>query len=178
MGEQVNSALATKATEPAAAEADYSKIKADGLHADVLKTLVGGFGENKIAPEVAQKLLDKALPAIQARQAAEIKETDEAWQKELREDKEFGGEHYERNTKLVEAAVSGLLSKEQAQAAKDSGLLGNPLFARFVMAAERVVARATKQDSVVAGGNAPAKAEDAADVSAAAIARSYFGKRG
>lgn len=151
--EKVDSMLAAAAkaaaSEPTAH--DYGKLKADGLHGDVLKSLREAFGENKIAPDAAQKLLDKVLPTLNARREAEVKEVDALWQKELREDKDFGGENYDKHTKLVEAAVFGLLSKEQAQAAKDSGLLGNPLFARTVLAAERIVAKATKQDSVAVG---------------------------
>lgn len=179
--ENVESMLSAAAKAAAAApEAhDYGKLKADGVHADVLKVLREGFGEHKIAPEAAQKLLDKVLPAMSARREAEIKEqiaeADAAWQKELREDKDFGGEHYDRNTKLVEAAVTGLLTKEQAQAAKDSGLLGNPLFARFVIAAERIVAKATKQDTAAIGSQAGIVREDINDFSPAAVARS-FGK--
>lgn len=145
-------AAASKAAAAAPESHDYGKLKADGVHADVMKALAEGFGEHKIAPEAAQKLLDKVLPAMNARREAEVKEADAAWQKELREDKEIGGDKYEHNTKLVEAAVAGLLSPEHAKAAKESGLLGHPAFVRFALAAERVVASATKQDTATRGG--------------------------
>lgn len=177
--EQVESMLSAAAKAAAAEPAahDYGKLKVEGVGEPVMKAAGELFGKHKIAPEAAQEILAglaKAQTEFRAQsEKQQIAEVDAAWQKELREDKEFGGEHYEKNTKVVEAAVSGLLSKEQAQAAKDSGLLGNPLFARFVMAAERVVARATKQDTVAVGSPPGRIKEDVNDLSPAALARSF-----
>lgn len=157
--ESVESMLASaaKAAAQAPEAHDYGKLKVDGVGEPVMKAAVELFAKHKIAPDAAQEVLAglaKAQGEFRTQsEKQQIAEVDAAWQKELRDDKDFGGANYDRNTKLVEAAVNGLLTKEQAQAAKDSGLLGNPLFARTVLAAERIVAKATKQDSTAVSGS-------------------------
>lgn len=156
----LSAAAKAAASEPAAH--DYGKLKADGVHADVLKVLGESLGENKIAPEAAQKLLDKVLPAMNARREAEMKEqvaaADKQWKEELRADKEFGGDKWDANAKVVDQAVKAL-DPEGYEQLKASGLIGHPSLNRIVLRAEAILAKATKQDSTVAGGQATPKAD-------------------
>lgn len=170
----LSAAAKAAAAEPSAH--DYGKLKADGVHADVLKVLGESFGENKIAPEAAQKLLDKVLPAMQARREAEIKEqiaaADKQWQEELRADKEFGGDKWEANAKVVDAAVKAL-DPEGYEQLKASGLIGHPSLNRIVLRAEAILAKATKQDQTVAGSAPVPARRDPNDTSAEAFAEVY-----
>lgn len=165
-----------EAAKAAAAEA-YGKLEFEGVPEPVTKAGREAFAKHNVAPEAAKEIVAALAEAQkQHREAAEkaaLAETDAAWQKELREDKEFGGANYERNTKLVEAAVSGLLTKEQAQRAKDSGWINHPLTGLFAMAAERIVAKATKQDATAVGSPPGPVREDVNDLSPAALARSF-----
>ena len=170
----LSAAAKAAAAEPSAH--DYGKLKADGVHADVLKVLGESFGENKIAPESAQKLLDKVLPAMQARREAEIKEqiaaADKQWQEELRADKEFGGDKWEANAKVVDAAVKAL-DPEGYEQLKASGLIGHPSLNRIVLRAEAILAKATKQDQAMTSGALTPDRRDPSDTSAEAFAEVY-----
>lgn len=182
----LSAAAKAAAAEPAKHDADtaakaaleaMAKVEFEGVPEPVTKAGREAFAKHNVTPEAAKEIVAALAEAQkQHREAADkaaLAETDAAWQKELRDDKEFGGANYERNTKLVEEAVSGLLTKEQAQRAKDSGWLNHPLTGLFAMAAERIVARATKQDSTVAGAPPGRAREDINDLSPAALARSF-----
>jgi len=168
-----------EAETKAQAEA-YSKLKADGVHADVLKVIGEAFGENKVAPEAAQKLLDKVLPAMNARREAEVKEqiaaADKQWQDELRADKEFGGDKWDANAKVVDQAIKAL-DPEGYEGLKASGLMGHPSLNRIVLRAEAILAKATKQDTVVVGAAPGAPKDDLNDLSNAALSRALYGTK-
>jgi len=174
LAEAAKHAASTSTETPAAP--DYSALKADGVHADVLKVIGESFGEQKIAPEAAQKLLDKVLPAMNARREAELKEqiaaADKQWQEQMRADKEFGGDKWDTNAKVVDQAIKAL-DPEGYEDLKASGLIGHPSINRIVLRAEAILARATKQDSTVAGAPPGRAREDINDLSPAALARSF-----
>lgn len=119
--------------------------------ADVtLRGLAPVLYEIAASQEEAQLLLDHALTAdANAQQLrSEAWDTQLAdWEKELKADREVGGDHFEKSKGLVSTALDKIGGQEVRSIFEESGLINNPVMFKFL----HKLGTYTKED--VPGGN-------------------------
>ncbi len=110
--------------------------------------------EHKIAPEVAQKLLEReasARTAITESAQAALRETAEkVWPEQCKADKEIGGAKFVENMAHAKAAIDGLGSPELKKALNETGLGNHPELVRFCVKVGKMMA----DDKIIPAGNA------------------------
>jgi hypothetical protein len=167
-------APAPAATPPVAAEPVRYELKdAKGeplAETPMVKAFVGIAGELKIAPDAAQTLfskLDEALATDIARYRADS-------EKAAKADPEIGGANFDASVAEARKAQEQFGGAAFVEANDQRGLNQDVAFLK----AWKAVAQRIAQDKVHVGSAPAAQPENPADVSAAALARSYFGKGG
>lgn len=192
--DSANASVPPKAAEPAKAEAKADgkaeagsllgaaaaapkyEFKAEGMHADELKLFADVLGEHKADGKLGQAILDKMLPALNARREKEVAES---WDKIV---KEWGAENAKHpetdpsnpeNAARVKAALA-IAGDDVLDELKGRRLLDLPAFNRFAVRVGAFIEKATKQDNAIPGSS-PAKATWAAgDTSAIAFAEGLY----
>lgn len=162
----------------AAANAPKYDFKAEGMHADDLKTFGDVLGEHKVDAKVGQAVLDKMLPALNARRDAAVKaqwdETQKGWRDENAKDPQLnpGNAENQARTKLaLDIAGQDVLDDLKAK-----GLTDLPAFNRMVARFGAFVEKATKQDITVPGASPTAVSKfQSGDISAEAFAAGLSG---
>jgi hypothetical protein len=136
----------------------------------MVKAFVGIASELKIAPDAAQTLfskLDEALATDIARYRADS-------EKAAKADPEIGGANFDASVVEARKAQEQFGGAAFVEANDQRGLNQDVAFLK----AWKAVAQRIAQDKVHVGSAPAAQPENPADVSAAALARSYFGKGG
>jgi hypothetical protein len=156
-------------------------LKAEGVHADDLKTFASVLGEHKVDGKVGQAILDKMLPALSARREATVKaqwdETQKSWRDENAKDPEIDPAKPENQARTKLAL--DIAGKDVIDDLKAKGLTDLPAFNRLVARFGAFVQKATKQDSAISG-NSPQTApkHKPEDLSAGAFAAGFAGSTG
>src|SRR5690606_24938602 len=102
----------------------------------------------------AQKIVDAFIQAekkVADALKAEWLETHRRWEKELREDPEFGGVHFEKNVNLANRALEKYGGEEMIEFLKLAGLTNQPAIVKFCMRVGKEMA----PDSIAGAHGAP-----------------------
>jgi len=148
---------AKPATEaPKAAEPVVYEFKApEGISPEVMTAYTDIAKELKLPPADAQKVLDKVVPVMQARQVAQFDEAKTKWANETRADKEIGGDKLAANIALANKAIDKIGTPALRTLLEESGLGNHPEVIRFIARAGKAVS----EDAYVAGARGPAQPE-------------------
>ncbi len=91
--------------------------------------------EQGLSNEAAQKVLERdhsvVTDFVEAQRAA-LKERSEAWVTELEGDKEFGGDHFNKNVELVHRVVDQFAPEDLKQTLRETGYGNHPGLVRFL----------------------------------------------
>ncbi len=116
--------------------------------------VIGAFSEVakelNLPQDAAQKVLDKMVPVMAARQAEQLQVARGEWANLSKADKEFGGDKLEENLALVKKARDQFASPELRAMLDETGLGNHPEVVRFFYRAGKAISG----DSFV-GGRAP-----------------------
>jgi hypothetical protein len=139
-------------TKPAEAKTEEVKVEAVAPEkyefkipegAEVDASVVDAFSDAakglKLSQEAAQSVVDKVIPAMQARQAAQIQAIHEGWQTSARVDKEFGGEKLTENLAVAKKALDQFGTPELKTLLNASGLGNNPEVIRLLYRAGKAI---------------------------------------
>lgn len=113
--------------------------------------------EAKLAPEVAQKIVDGHVAALKAsaeKANALFEAEQKAWQESLKADAEIGGEHFEANVSHAKRAVAKFGGSELAGLLRESGLGNHPLLVKAFVK----IGKAMSEDSVAGSRSSPSTA--------------------
>lgn len=187
--ESVLSAAARAAADaPAPAAPDYGTVTYEGASDKFLGDFRTAAQKHGVAPDKAQALLNDVLKpvferskeaqaaAAEAEKKAQAEEL-KAWQDELAKDPEFAADKHEANAKAAQLAFQHA-PKGVFERLKKDGLEAHPAVTQLVVHIGRRLMQATSSDKVAAHGASAPTMEDIADTSIAAIARSYYPKKG
>lgn len=152
----------------AQAEPSYSFNAPEGTEfdAEVLKTFGDAAKELKLAPDAAQKLLDKVAPVMQARQSQHLEQMRAEWLEASKTDKEFGGAKLSENLGVAKKALDAFGSPQLRTLLEESGLGNHPEVIRFFLKAGKAIS----EDRYVSGNRQPAKSVQAGDLTSYADA--------
>jgi hypothetical protein len=130
------SKLESEAAGGASQPASPYEIKApQGIHADseVLAQFGKAAQEMAIAPEQAQRIVDTMLPAIQARQTAQIQQVSAQWREKAMQDPEIGGKNWDATMRFTALGARELgFTPELMDILDRSGLANHPDLIRSV----------------------------------------------
>lgn len=142
------------------AEPEYNLTLAEGSLLDPeadIKAVVEFAKANKMAPEVAGKILEQREQAVKAyheHQKAAVNAAVDAWKAELPGDPEIGGEKLPGALEDSKRLLEQFADKELVEAVNTMGFGNNKYFVRFLAR----LGKARRDDSLVTSGTAP-KAE-------------------
>ena len=117
------------------------------------------FNELGLNQEQAQKLIDFQSNFVQAgakKQVDDFNTQIETWKKDSKEDSEFGGDKFDENVKLAQAAVNNFGTPELKQLLEDYGVGNHPEIIRFMVK----VGKLTAEDVPGSEGTATSAASD------------------
>lgn len=120
-------------------------------HPETIKGYEAIVRDLKVAPDVAQSLLDRALPLLEGRQAQQVKDMRDGWRKALEGDPELGGSKLDETKSLAAKTLDSLGTPELRQLLDETGLGEHKAFAALL----RRVGEALSEDRFVAGRRAP-----------------------
>ena len=138
----------TDAAKPEGAPESYEFANAEAVDAQVLGQFSELAKELGMTQDAAQKVLDKMGPAIQARQAEQLQAVRQQWEADARADKEFGGEHLDKNLSAAKKAMDAFATPELRSLLSESGLGNHPEVIRFMVR----TGKALGEDTFVSGG--------------------------
>jgi hypothetical protein len=130
----------TKTAPVSAAPEKYDFKAPEGQQLDTaqLEAFTPLFKELGFSQDVAQKLVDKSFEIQKSTATAFDKEVQDSitkqnaeWVKASREDKEFGGADFEKNSKIADRAFSLFANPELKQLMKESGFDRHPEVVRL-----------------------------------------------
>lgn len=120
--------------------------------------------KHKVSKEVAQALLDtkKAEAAEQAKRVQELEverqKVRKMWHKELKEDKDFGGEHFAHNVKQAEKVIEDFLPNVKKKLTESGSMLPP-----YIMRDLAAMAKTLYGSKSLVQGEAPAPDENSKD---------------
>jgi hypothetical protein len=120
-----------------------------GAYSEIAKEL-------NLSQEAAQKVLDKVVPVIQARQAEQIEAIRTAWVQNAIADREFGGDNLTENLAVAKKALDAFGTPELKKLLNETGLGNHPEVIRAFYRAGKAIS----EDRLVGGLGAPANADD------------------
>lgn len=135
--------------KPEGAPESYEFKAPEGTQFD--DAVIGAFSE--VAKELnlpqdqAQKVLDKMVPVIAARQAEQFQAARTEWAEAAKTDKEFGGEKLAENLGTAKKALDALATPELRTLLEESGLGNHPEVIRVFYRAGKAIS----EDRFVAG---------------------------
>ena len=135
--------------KPEGAPESYEFKAPEGTQFD--DAVIGAFSE--VAKELnlpqdqAQKVLDKMVPVIAARQAEQFQAARTEWAEAAKTDKEFGGEKLTENLGTAKKALDALATPELRTLLEESGLGNHPEVIRVFYRAGKAIS----EDRFVAG---------------------------
>lgn len=144
---------ATKASQPAAS---YDIKAPEGVYADgeVLAQFGQAAQEMALAPEQAQRIVDTMLPAIQARQSAQIQQVSAQWREKAMHDPEIGGKNWDATMRFTALGARELgFTPELMDILDRSGLANHP---DLIRAVSRAGSRLAQSGRLVLGKANPA----------------------
>ncbi len=157
--------LPPKKDEPPAAPDEIDKVL-EGSHADDVKELKALAVKGKFTPEQTKELVAARIAERQAATAfvenqkkereQQTLRTRAGWHKELKEDKDFGGEHFDQNLLQVERVVQDHLPNFKKELTRSGQMLPPYLMRDLASLAKTLYAT----DKIVHGD--PPKKEDMA----------------
>lgn len=130
---------------------DKYEIKVpEGLQLDaaVLNEYTPIFKELGLTQEAAQKLVESNLAIQQAAQARQL----QAWEGELKADKDFGGKNFEANVAEAQKAVGRFLTPQDKAFLDQTGLGNHPGLVKMFLR----IGKAISEDAVPATTTPPA----------------------
>lgn len=122
-------------------------VMPEGVTVDetLLAEAVPLFKEMGLTQEQAQKLVDFQAKQVQAgsqKQVDAFNQLMSDWREQSKNDSEFGGEKFEENVKVAQAAISAYGTPELKQLLEDHGVGNHPEVVRFMVR----VGRTLKED--------------------------------
>lgn len=120
--------------------------------------------EQGIAPDAAQKMLDKIVPVLQERQMQSLNALHEQWIEEGKADPELGGDKYEENLALAKKGAEAFGDPELQEMLKPvseggQGLGNNKVITKLLMRVGKAIGSDAK---LVKGSPAPVEVDKAA----------------
>lgn len=100
----------------------------------------------------AQQILDDVVPAMQARQQAQMEATRNEWVQQAKQDTEYGGDKLAENLTVANKALHEFASPDLIKLLEESGLANHPEVIRMFWK----TGKAISEDGFVAGGGKPA----------------------
>ncbi|ACO74529.1 hypothetical protein LHK_01541 [Laribacter hongkongensis HLHK9] len=165
-GQQTNAAQAAEGQQQeqktAGAPEHYDFRAPEGMQFDaaVIEQFSGVARELNLPQDVAQQMLDRMAPVLQARQSEQLAAASEQWVTAAKADQEFGGEQLAENLGHARRALDQFGTTELKSLLNDSGLGNHPEVIRFMVRAGKAIS----EDRFVAGtrgasgpGDDPAK---------------------
>lgn len=138
--------------------ADFTLPEGIEMDADVLTEFKGFAKEHGISQEAAQKLIDMQS-GMESKRAEQMQQqaADQAqkWLGDLKADKEFGGDNYDKNVGVALKAVEQFATPELRTLLTDSGLGNHP---EMVKVFHRI-GKAISDDKLVLGGSQESSSE-------------------
>jgi hypothetical protein len=153
----------TTTTAQAKVEPSYEFKSPEGVSfdAEVLKTYGDAAKELQLAPEAAQKLLDRIAPAMQERQSKQLDQMRTEWMETSKADKEFGGAKLQENLATAKKALDAFGSQALRDLLNESGLGNHPEVIRFFLKAGKAI----DTDRYVGGSRQAAQSVQSGDFS-------------
>ncbi len=129
---------------------DYAFKLPDGAEADPAQAeqFTAFALENKVPPELAQKLVDFHADVMQ-RQVKAWTDQVTAWGEETKNDPEYGGANYDQNMAVANRALAEFGGPKLGEAARQFGWGNHPEFVRFMVNVGKALGTATTER----GGN-------------------------
>lgn len=123
--------------------ADFTMLENVTVDADLLAEATPLFKELGLTQDQAQKLVDFQAKQVQAGSQVQVDAfntlmTD--WQEQSRNDKEFGGDAFDENVKIAQAAVTAFGTPELKQLLEDHGVGNHPEIIRFMVKVGKLTA--------------------------------------
>ncbi len=137
-----------KDDEPAFKPEDYKFTLPDGAEPDEAKAqeFTAFAIENKVPPEVAQKLVEFHAAEMQKQVKAWVDQVN-GWAEQTRNDPEYGGAGYEENMSVANRALAEFGGPKLGEAARQYGWGNHPEFVRFMVNVGRAMgAPSTEKD--------------------------------
>jgi hypothetical protein len=144
---------------PLDAYADFVMPEGVTLDEAVLAEANPIFKELGLNQEQAQKLVDIYAKQVQAgsqKQADDFGQLMNDWRDQSKNDSEFGGDKFEENVKIAQAAISKYGTPELKQLFEDHGVGNHPEVVRFMVR----VGRTLKEDVPGTTGDSTSAAQD------------------
>lgn len=120
------------------------------FHSETIKGYEAIVRDLKVAPDVAQSLLDRVVPLLEGRQSQQVKELRDGWRKGLESDPEIGGSRLEETRQLAAKTIESLGTPELRELIEQTGIGEHKAFAALL----RRVGEALSEDRFVAGRKA------------------------
>lgn len=117
----------------------------------VAEAFAGVARELDLSQVAAQKVLNKVVPTLQARQVDQIRAVQEQWTADARADKEFGGDALKANLALGAKAVDRFGTPELKDLLEKTGLGNHPEVIRAFVR----VGKAISDDTLLGAKGAP-----------------------
>ena len=139
--------------------ADFAMPEGVTLDETVLAEATPIFKELGLNQEQAQKLIDFHAAQVQAGSQTQIDNFTQLmndWREQSKNDSEFGGDKFEENVKIAQAAVTKYGTPGLKQLLEDHGVGNHPEVVRFMVN----VGKTLKEDIPGASGTATSQAED------------------
>lgn len=125
---------------------EYTFVLPDGAEPDAAQAeqFTAFALENKVPPELAQKLVDFHAD-VMAKQVKAWTDTVAAWGEATKTDKEYGGTGYEANMATANRALKEFGSPALGEAARTYGWGNHPEFVRFMFNVGRALGNGTTE---------------------------------
>jgi len=123
--------------------ADFNLKEGYELDSDALALATPLFNELGLDQEKAQKAVDIYSDLVQAgakKQVDAFNDQITSWREESKNDSEFGGEKFDENIKLAQAAVNKFGTPELKQLLEDYGVGNHPEMVRFMVKVGKLTA--------------------------------------
>lgn len=152
----------TETTAATGAPEKYEFTAPEGKAYDpgILESFSGAAKEANLPQDVAQKLIDTMVPALQARQADQLKAIHKEWQDASSVDKEFGGEKLTENLGVARKALDTFATPELRMLLETTGLGNHPEVLRLLFRAGKAIS----EDKFVGGASSGKGAANPASV--------------
>lgn len=128
--------------ETANASSEAYELKApEGrtIDPEVLGSFSDVARELNLSKDAAQTVLDRLVPKMAERQAAQLEALRSQWTDASKADKEFGGERLPENLSVARKALESFGSPELRSLLNESGLGNHPEIIRFMVRAGRAI---------------------------------------
>lgn len=157
-GDDAGNAGAEGSQTPPDTYADFAMPEGVTIDAELLSEATPLFKELGLTQEQAQKLVDFQAKQVQAgsqKQVDAFNQQLDEWREQSENDKEFGGDKFDENVKVAQAAINKFGTPELKQLLNDYGVGNHPEVIRFMVRVGKLTA-----EDVPGGDNNPTTTQD------------------